>query len=280
MRVLVTGATGSLGSAVAARFVEEGLRVRAVVRHGAATGGETVAADLTDRQAIWRTADVDVAVHCAAAIGSDLDLCRRVNIEGTQNLVDALVARGCRLLVHISTITVYDDAHEETEFDEASPTWTTPHDAYGFTKAEAERVALAANAPNFAVVVLRPGAILSMHPRSRWGPLAIQRARDSEESIMPFPELPYVHVDNVVDAIALAMRSPAAHGRAYNVIDGSADTNEYLNAVYGAVGRAPPPIPPEAIRQHFRADRIRRELGWAPADRWREFLGQLATHRE
>jgi len=278
-RLLVTGATGSLGSVVAARFAGEGHLVRSLVRSGSALAGETVTADLTDREAIFRAAEgVEAAVHCAALGGSDLDLCRRVNVEGTRHLVDALVAGGCRRLVHVSTITVYDDEAGASTFDDSSPTWTTPRSAYGFTKAEAERIVLAANGPRLGVVVLRPGIILSMHPRSRWGPLAIERARASEESIMPFPEMPYVHVENLVDAIALAMCSPIARGRTYNVVDGSADTTEYLAAVYGAIGRAPPPIPPGAVRERFPATRIRHELGWTPKERWGEFLDELARY--
>src|SRR5207237_1011278 len=78
---------------------------------------------------------VDLAVHCAAAIFAGWAECRRTNVEGTRNLVDALAAGGCRRLVHLSTISVYDDGAGPA-FDEDSPTWTRPDDPYGFTKAE------------------------------------------------------------------------------------------------------------------------------------------------
>ncbi len=233
VRVLVTGATGNLGSAVAERFLRDGHGVRALLRTGIAPAGtEPIEGDITDL-AVLREAvrGVDLAVHCAAAV-SDLETCLRVNVDGTRCLIEALAATGRRpRLVHIST-------------------------------------------------VLRPPLILSTHPRSRWGPLAIARARTEEGCLLPFPELPYVHVDNLVDAIVLAANAPVTGGRAYNVVEGVADTREYLEVIYGAAGRAVPPIPPDAPRVRFAADRVRRELGWAPRDRWREFIDELRRPAE
>jgi len=196
-------------------------------------------------------------------------------VDGTRCLVEALAAAGRRpRLVHISTVSVYDDA-AGPEYDEESALWATTEGAYGFSKAEAERLLRTAAGRDLASIVLRPPLILSMHPRSRWGPLAIARARTEEGCLLPFPELPYVHVDNLVDAIVLAANAPVTGGRAYNVVEGVADTREYLEVIYGAPGRAAPPIPDGAPRLRFAADRVRRELGWAPRDRWREFVDEL-----
>jgi len=278
VRLAITGATGSLGAAVAACFAGAGHRVRALVRRGLAAAGETVVADLADREALLAAVSgVDVVVHCAAVSG-ELGECRRVNVEGTANLVRAMAVAGCRLLVHVSTVAVYDCAGGGTTFDEERPLWTAPRDAYGFTKAEAERVVMAAHGGDLAVVVLRPAAILSMDPRSSWGPDAIERARAEGGCFLTSTELPYVHIDDLVDAIALAVRSPAARGRSYNVVDGSGDTREYLAVVCGAIGRPVPAAPRAAPCPRFPVDRIRRELGWTPRDRWREFLRQLASH--
>ncbi len=278
MRLLVTGATGSLGAAVAARFAAEGHHVRAAVRRGLALAGETVVADLADRGALFSAAKgVDVTVHCAAASG-DLDECRRVNVEGTANLLEALVLGGCRLLVHISTVAVYDSSGGETTFDEERPTWTAPRDAYGFTKAAAERIVLATQRSGLAVAILRPAAILSMDPRSSWGPAAVERARAGEGSFVTSPELAYVHIDNLLDAIGLAVRTPAAGGRSYNVVDGSGDTCEYLDAVHRAARLPAPPTSARGPGVCYPTDRIRRELGWAPRERWHDFLDELARH--
>jgi nucleoside-diphosphate-sugar epimerase len=278
--VLVTGASGAVGSAVVQRLSREGCRVRGLVRGaGASPAGETVRGSLDDQATLRRAAaGVDLAVHCAAERSSDLEACLRANVDGVHNLIDALTAGGCRLLVHISTLSVYDDAGGPT-FDEDSALWTEPSNAYGFTKAESERIIARAAARGLEAVILRPGMVLSMHPRSRWGPLAIERVRTSAESSLPVAELPHVHVANLVDAIVLAARSQAARGRAYNVIDGVAPTAEYLDVVYRAAGRDAPAAPADLPIVCYRADRIRRELRWAPRDRWHEFLRDLSAAR-
>jgi nucleoside-diphosphate-sugar epimerase len=279
MLLLLTGATSPLGTAVAAHFTRAGHHVRALVRtpdHPAPPATELVLGDVTDRATLFAAArDVDGAIHCAASHAADLGECRHVNVTGTHHLTDALLACSNRpRLVHISTVSVYDDA-AGPDFDEDSPRWTRAESSYGLTKAEAERTIEDAAARGLDAVILRPALILSMHPRSRWGPLAVARARASDACILPFAEVPYTDADSVVAAIALALRTPAARGRAYNVVDAVADTREYLDAVYTAAGKATPAIPPDAPRPRFAAERIRRELDFRPVDRWRERLGEL-----
>ncbi|HXU00439.1 MAG TPA: NAD-dependent epimerase/dehydratase family protein [Polyangia bacterium] len=277
---LVTGVTSNVGGAVASRLAREGWRVRGLVR-GAGTSpvGETARGDLVDRGALLEAArGAELVAHCAAEFSDDVDACRRSNIEGVANVVDAVVAGGCRRLVHISTISVYDDA-AGPDYDEESPHWSQDGGAYPGSKAESERIIAAAVGRGLDAVILRPGLIVSMHPRSRWGPQAIARAAASPDSILPFPELPYVHVDNLAEAVVLAARVPGARGRAYNVIDGIGTGSDYLAAVYAAAGRPAPPIPPEAPVLRFRSQRIRDELGYAPIDRWQGFLAEIRSYR-
>jgi nucleoside-diphosphate-sugar epimerase len=238
-----------------------------------------VRGDLADRGALIDAArGAEICVHCAAERSGDAEACRRANVGGVANLVEALLAGGCGLLVHISTISVYDDAGGPT-FDEDSPLWSGNGDPYGDSKAESERIIAAAAARGLKAVILRPALVASMHPRSRWGPLAVERAAATTASILPFPELPYVHVDNLAEAVVLAARTPDAAGRAYNVVDGVAPGPEYLAAVYGAIGLPAPPIPPGAPLFRYQAGRIRDQLGYAPSDRWPAFLAQIRSYR-
>lgn len=275
----VTGAAGTVGSAIAARLARDGWRVRALVR-GAGTPpasvSETVRGDLGDRAALTDGArGAALCVHCAAEWSGDRAACRRSNIDGVANLVGALLDGGCRRLVHISTISAYDDA-AGPNFDEESPLWADDDNPYGGTKAESERIIGAAVAARgLEAVILRPALVASMHPRSHWGPLAVERAAATTDSILPFPELPQVHADNLAGAVVLAARAPAARARAYNVVDGVGAGRDYLAAVYGALGRPAPPIPADAPVYRYRAQRIRDELGYAPADLWPAFLRDL-----
>ena len=129
-------------------------------------------------------------------------------------------------------------------------------------------------------IIFRPTLILSMHPRSRWGPGAVARARQADRCLLPFRQIPYVHVDNLVQAIALAAHAAAGmkDGRAFNVAEGAGDTAAYLAAVHGAAGRPVLPPPTDAPLLRYPADRIRRELPWAPLDRWSGFLRELRAY--
>jgi nucleoside-diphosphate-sugar epimerase len=274
---LVTGATGTVGRAVVARLVREGTVVRALARSPDATldGAQIVRGELADREALRLALDgVELVVHCAAALTEDLDLCTRTNVDGTRHLLDAMAAAGTTALVHLSTVSVYDHRHG-MDMDEDSPLWTEPVTAYGYTKALAERLVADAARGGLRSTVLRPVAVLSMHPTAFWGPLALERARASADPVAPVAEFPYVHVDNLADAIAIAAAAPM-RGRSYNVIDGAGPTQLYLDAVAAAIGRPSPALPPDAPRIRYAGVRIRDELGYAPLDRWKEFLVQLA----
>jgi nucleoside-diphosphate-sugar epimerase len=279
-RVLVTGASGAVGSAVRRRLVAEGCTVRAVARHPSPIAGDTVEwrpLDIVDRAGLTSALDgMEGVVHCAAALSDDMASCQRTNVQGVASLLEAMQARGCRQLVHLSSVSVYDH-RQALAFDEESPRWTEPLDAYGFTKAEGERLVQAAGGDGLDAVILRPVVVLSMHRTSYWGPLAIERARSTAEPVWPLAEVPFVDVDNLADAVLRSLTQRCAVGHAYNVVDGSAPASEYLAAVATALGRGPPSVAPRAPRLVVSGERIRRELGYSPENRWAHFLAQLAA---
>ncbi|HMK72090.1 MAG TPA: NAD(P)-dependent oxidoreductase [Myxococcaceae bacterium] len=279
-RILVTGASGAVGSAVASRLVREGSTVRGIARKAwtdSPPGMERRTIDVVDQEGLGGAVEgMDAVVHCAAIGSDDLDASRRVNVDGVANLLAAMREKGCRRLVHISTVAAYD-AQKGLDFDEESPLWTEPLDAYGFTKAEGERLVRADERRGLSAVILRPVVVLSMHRHSHWGPLALERARTSTEPIWPLANMPYVHVDSLVEAVLLALTRERAVGRAYNVLDGSAPTSEYLAAVSRALGQPVAQLAQAAPRLTCSGERIREELGYSPADRWREFLALLAV---
>lgn len=146
---------------------------------------------------------------------------------------------------------------------------------YGRSKADAERL-VAASA--LASVILRPAPVLSLHPTSFWGPLALERARASHSPLFALPEFPFVHADNLARAVLLALRSEAAVGKAYDAVDGHADTRDYLATMAAAIGRPQPQLNPNARGMHVAGERIRRDLGYSPPNRFEEFLAGLRTH--
>lgn len=264
-KVALTGVTGTVGSAVYERLLREGAQVRCLVRDAsrAPRSAELVLGSINESPAVEALiGGVDVVVHCAAVLNDEPVECRRVNVEGTRVVAEATL-RSRALLVHVSTVSVYDHSLSLSA-DEQSPLLPGPPVDYGRSKADAERLLVDLGARGLRYVIMRPVVVLSMHPQSYWGPLALKRAAKEPGPVAPVAEVPYVHVDNVALAVWLAATKPAAIGRAYNVIDDYGPTTEYLAAVASALGKKPAPLPKDAPVLRYAGDRIRRELGYAP----------------
>ena len=173
-RALLTGATGGLGAALARLLLDEGYALRVTGRNEAAggrlsaLGAEFVAADLTDPatpQALCR--GVDVVFH-AAALSSPWgrrEAFEAINVRATERLLAAARAAECDAFIYVSTPSVYAEPRDRLDLTEASPLARRFANDYVTTKYAAERLVLAANAPGFAAVALRPRAIVGPQDR-------------------------------------------------------------------------------------------------------------------
>ena len=276
-QVGLTGSSGTVGAAVLTRLRRAGARARVLVRdrEAAPPGTETIVGSLSDSGALNAlTNGAGVVIHCAAVLNDDPGECRRTNVDGTLRLAEATLAAGAKL-IHLSTVSIYDH-RQSLSLDEDSPRVAGPPDDYACSKAEAERLVEKLGERGLAFVILRPVVVLSMHPRAYWGPLALERAKRQPGPIVPVAQVPYVHADNLAEAVALAAANDAALRRTYNVIDGYGPANDYLRAVAMAAGLLPRALPEDAPTVQYSGLRIRDELGYAPVDRWSEFLAQLA----
>jgi nucleoside-diphosphate-sugar epimerase len=271
---LVTGANGFVGSFITRRLREEGLRVRALVRRPeaeaevVALGAEPVRGDATNPESVRAAvAGSHVVVHCAASASPDLAEAMRVNVSGTEALLEAARAAGCERLVHISTLAAYEMPPHAT-LDEDSPLVTEGR-AYAVSKAEADRRVLAAIARGLPAVILRPPCILGVHPTSTWGdkvPRAIAAgqfplAGDGESPLF------YIHVRNLAEVVVLCLRSEAAVGQVFNPVDGQRTWRRYAEHFH------PGPLPsvPESqaavhlrFRGRFLGEKVQRVLGYTP----------------
>jgi nucleoside-diphosphate-sugar epimerase len=126
--VLLTGATGFVGSHVAEALVRRGDTVRTLARAGSDTAllekldVTVVQGDLTNAEALRGAVEgCNVVVHCAAKVGDwgPIDEYRKVNVEGLRNLLDVGLGRQLYRFVHVSTLGVYAARHhhgtDETE---------------------------------------------------------------------------------------------------------------------------------------------------------------------
>jgi nucleoside-diphosphate-sugar epimerase len=184
--IALTGGSGFVGSRVAAQMAALGATVRAVVRTvgnhpGLGSSRITqIVGDFVDPQlAAEACRGADFVVHSAATAGPDLEAVRRVNATGTANLAAAARAAGCRRFIHISTVSVYATPDPAGDYDETAGL-KTDGEPYGLTKAEAERGLEPEMRRGLPVVILRPGAILGVHPTSTWAVRIPNRIRQGE----------------------------------------------------------------------------------------------------
>jgi nucleoside-diphosphate-sugar epimerase len=253
MRVLVTGASGFVGSAVLKHLADQGHEVRGAYRHGLppsppGTDGILVG-DLGDAQD-WRAAlaGVSAVVHTAARVHilNDRSLdplaeFRRVNVEGTANLARQAAAAGVRRFVFLSSIKVngeYTVAGQSFTADDV----TAPQDAYGISKHEAEQsLRQIAEETGMEVVIIRsplvygPGVKANFAAMMRWLarglPLPLFAVTQNRRSL--------VALDNLVDLIVTCLDHPAAAHQTFLVSDGEdLSTADLLRRMGGAMGRA------------------------------------------
>ena len=150
MRALVTGATGFVGGAVARALVEAGVEVRALVRSGGAlnTGDvevEEVRGDLLDEGSLREAMKgCDAVFHVAGlySLSAKAEVIRRVNVEGTRNVLQAAGDMGVQRVVHTSSVAAVAQTNGREVADE---TWFPEpkrlSGPYKRSKWEAEEVA-------------------------------------------------------------------------------------------------------------------------------------------
>ncbi|HEU4534573.1 MAG TPA: NAD(P)-dependent oxidoreductase [Polyangiaceae bacterium] len=285
---LVTGGNGFVGAYVVRRLLEEGMRVRALVRSPAAgdelraRGAEVRLGELTDATAhAAAVAGVDVVVHCTATGTADLAEARQVNAAATASLAEAALAAGCERFVHLSTVAVYPLQGRDGPVGEDLPL-VSEGDAYSLSKAEGERAIGAAIARGLRAVILRPVVIFGVHPTSFWGtrtPAAIAAGQfvhvDEGRT-----RLGYVHISSVVEAVVRALRSddPAVLGEAFNLVDGHASWSEYTRHFSaGPLPSLPADQAPGflSFRGSYAHQKAERLLGLVPRPRFEEYLDEI-----
>jgi 2-alkyl-3-oxoalkanoate reductase len=249
--VLITGATGFLGSRLAAALAARGARVRALVRPSSDLSRlfglrlEIVRGDIERAPSlIEATAGQRLVFHAAARVSDwgPRALFVRANVEGTRNVVEACLAAGVERLVHVSSLTVLGLPRDGRTIDESAPYACPPWDIYTATKIEAERVVLGGDRLGLSATIVRPGAI--------WGvgdPTLLPRlVRLLRDRLLVYIDggdnrIGLSHVSNVVNGALLAATTRGAGGEIYHLTDGEDITaREAITRLAAALGLTPP----------------------------------------
>ncbi len=172
-KVLITGATGFVGSYVLRLLVQRGYAVRALRRRkssldlvrDAADKVEWVEGDITDPFAVEEVLrGVTHVCHCAALVSfrsSDEQRMMRVNVEGTANLVNMALEAGVKHFVHVSSIAALGRAANRPEVDETCDWVEGPHNTrYAVSKYLSEQEVWRAHAEGLPAVIVNPSMVL------------------------------------------------------------------------------------------------------------------------
>jgi nucleoside-diphosphate-sugar epimerase len=230
MKIFVTGGSGYLGRNLIRALVKRGDTVQALARSVPsgevveALGAEVIAGELNNDDALQRgMEDCDAVIHAAAIVaqwGDPLEF-HRVNVTGTQQVLEACQTMNIPCLVHISTEAVLADGKPMIHVDETAPYPRKPMGLYPLTKMLAEKKVVTANCDTLKTVVVRPRLI--------WG--------NDDTVLLPamidivqkggwvwFNHGHYLtstcHVDNAVEGVLLALEKGTG-GNVYFLTDGA-----------------------------------------------------------
>lgn len=238
--VLVTGAAGRIGSLLCARLAAKGYAIRAFVQKKGSIGGRDIVeyeGDVLDVESINAAAKgVDAIVHLAAIIDSSApkNILFDVNVQGTKNVL-AAAPDGCKF-VYASSVSVYGRSLPPIA-NENTP--AKPSTLYGMSKYLAEAAVLCA-ADRLQVASLQFGVVygkgfeegyFAVFKRLQKGKMKI--IGDGENKI------PFVHVQDVVDAIvsALGKKTPS---KIYLIVGEGKTQKELLELAAKELGAEPP----------------------------------------
>ena len=237
-KLFITGASGFVGGAIvqalAGRYTLLALsrseRSDAAIR---ALGATPVRGELGS-VAAEAIAGCEAVIHCAAFVKQwgTREQFWNANVEGTRQLLQAARQAGAQRFIHIGTEAALFQGQHMRDIDERYPYPAHTPFLYSETKAAAEKLVLAANAPGFAT--------LSIRPRFVWGP--------GDQTILPVLEAMVragrfvwvdhgrsqtstTHIANLVHGVELALERGTG-GNAYFVIDdGVTRMHEFLSAL-------------------------------------------------
>lgn len=301
---LVTGATGFLGSHVARTLAARGDRVRVLVRPTsdrsrlADLDVEVATGDVTDAASVAEAvAGVDVVHHTAALVelGADPSRMRRVNVEGTGNVLEAAAGTGA-LVVHVSSVAALGAAPGPALVDEGWWNPDPPVVGYELTKREAHLLARRYAAEGARVRIGIPGGIYGVGDTSSMAKLIEVFVRyPTPVGYMPEVVQPLVAVEDCAEGLAL-IAERGVDGGEYLLCAEAVTFRQWFSAIARGAGKRPPVayVPTSTVRwsgrtaaalarrlgrspdlivgtvamatrsQCFSGGRARRELGWQP----------------
>jgi nucleoside-diphosphate-sugar epimerase len=272
VRIVVTGASGNVGSALLRRLVADGgYDVLGIARRPPEpTGGPAGSATAPFDAVQWRSVDLsreassldlreafagaDAVVHLAWGFqpSHDQAYLRELGEGGTARVLEAVAAADVPHLVHMSSVGAYSPKRDDEPVDESWPTGGVPSSWYSRSKSAAERLLDVHEAayPERVLTRLRPGIIGQRTAGSallRYAlPGAVPSWVISHVPVLPLDRrlvIPMVHSDDVADAIVRVLGAKV--GGPFNL---SAEPPVTTAVIASVLGATPVHVPSAVVR--------------------------------
>lgn len=272
--ILVTGATGLVGSHLLVKLLQENEAVKAIYRnkksldavqkvflyHDALPLFEKVIwveADITDIPKLSSAFEnVTEVYHCAAFISfdpKDEELLHKTNIEGTANVVNCCIDFGVRKLCYVSSIAALGDLKEHETFVTEETEWNSEveHSDYAISKYGGEMEVWRGYQEGLEVVIINPGVIFGYGFPENGSSLIIHNIKKG----FPFYSkglVAIIGVDNVVNCMVKLMNGNF-NGERYILVAEDISQEELFYIIADTL---------EAKRPYVHANKMLTEIGW------------------
>jgi dihydroflavonol-4-reductase len=247
--ILVTGATGHIGNVLVRRLVEKGEKVRALVWRGEDTTPlrgldvEPIEGDVLDPESL-KAAFIGIhkVFHLAGIISimpGENPMVRRVNVEGTRNILQAALHAGVERLIYTSSIHAIRRAPHGMVIDETLPfDPANPYGAYDRSKAEASLEVQQAAADGLNAVIVCPTGVIGPYDfrRSEMGEV-IRGAAEAKPMFYVEGAYDFVDVRDVAEGMLLA-DTHGRKGESYLLSGHKLTVRDLIEMVRGVTGKA------------------------------------------
>lgn len=251
--ILVTGGTGFLGSYLVRLLVKKGYRVRAIRR--ASSPMDLV--QEVESQVEWMEADVTDIValedafrgathvmHCAAISSfhpRDAERLKKINVDGTTNVVNLALDFGIQKLIHVSSIAAFGRSKTRPRLDESSK-WVQSKDnsRYAVSKYLSEQEVWRAHAEGLPVAIVNPAVILGSGFWDAGSPRFFSQI-DKGLKFWPIGRTGFVDVRDVAQFMVHLLESDIT-GERYILNAQNASFRELFELISSALGAKMPPV--------------------------------------
>lgn len=230
MNVLLTGFSGTLGSAVTKKLIEKKHNLR-VLLHGTALNSRTINPDV---KIVWGSLsqldlfdqlmkDIDVVIHCAWENRNQFEgMTEKVNLHGTVRLIESAQRNNVKTFIHVSSVGVYglDRSIWNKEIGETHPLVSKSQslNPYPWTKVLIEDKCFELSEKlDMNLIIIRPGLLFSENKAPSKKLIDFKNKKYAIIVGSGKNHLPYIHVNDVAEMILKIMCNPSKYD-VYNCV--------------------------------------------------------------